>query len=85
MTDSYSQRTEVRKALSQDEKWQNEFVVHFMPMLLKQVNMKVWLLSQDCGIYSINHLCILYITLTKILQKIKDARHKEKRACILTV
>ncbi|XP_031565523.1 protein NipSnap homolog 3A-like [Actinia tenebrosa] len=36
--DSYSQRTEVRKALSQDKKWQNEFVVHFMPMVLKQEN-----------------------------------------------
>lgn len=37
IVDSYAQREEARKALSQDENWMNNYVKKILKMLVKQV------------------------------------------------
>ncbi|EDO40732.1 predicted protein [Nematostella vectensis] len=37
--DNFAHRTEVRKALSQDEKWQSQYMAKMMPMLQRQENL----------------------------------------------
>ena len=37
IVDSYAQREEARKALSQDENWMNNYIKKILKMLVKQV------------------------------------------------
>lgn len=72
--DSYAQRAEARKALSEDETWKNNYIKKMLKMLVKQVlTLITETYNEDGkqGSRSLNNYCNFFIILKLELMQYK--------------